>query len=61
MQCDIDMPRKKYFEMKIYLKDEDTFKNFKHYIVDFGTADNAIKSLILAYKTNPSFFKPRFI
>ena len=55
------MHKKKYVEMKLYLNDEETKREFRKIIVDFDTADKTIKAFISAYKTNPLMFKPKFI
>lgn len=39
-----------YYVLKLYLKDEETKKEFKRLIVEYGTADKTIKQIILAYK-----------
>lgn len=42
---------KKYHIIKLYVKDEETKKAFKHLIVDFGTSDAAIKQIVLSYQS----------
>lgn len=47
-----------YFEIKLYLNDEETRKDLKHLIIDFGTADKAMKAVVLAHKSG--IFKTKF-
>lgn len=39
-----------YCVLKLYLKDDELRKDIKHMIVDYGTADKAMRQVILAYK-----------
>lgn len=51
----------KYTELKLYLKSEDTKRDFKELIAHYGTGDKAVKAIIQSYKSGLILDSPKFI